>query len=146
MSSVSTYLNFNGNTAEAFDFYKSVFGTEFAGPMMRMSDLPPMEGMPPVAEADKNMVMHVALPILGGHMLMGTDTSESCGGRIANFGNNVHISLQPDTRQETERLFSALGDGGTVTMPLADMFWGDYFGSLTDRFGVHWMFNCGEKK
>ncbi|MCA9757906.1 MAG: VOC family protein [Candidatus Eisenbacteria bacterium] len=146
MSSVSTYLNFNGNTAEAFEFYKSVFGTDFAGPVMRMSDIPPTEGMPPVAEADKNMVMHVALPILGGHMLMGTDTSESCGGRVATFGNNVHISLLPDTRKETDQLFSALSEGGTVTMPLADMFWGDYFGSLTDKFGVHWMFNCSEKK
>jgi PhnB protein len=144
MASVSTYLNFNRNTEEAFNFYKSVFGTEFQGPIMRMSEAPPQEGMPPLAEEDKNLVMHVMLPILGGHQLMGTDAPESMGFEL-NFGNNVHINLEPDTREETRRLFSALSAGGKVTMELADMFWGDYFGSCIDQYGVQWMFNCAEK-
>ena len=92
-----------------------------------------------------NAVMHVALPILGGHVLMGTDALESMGQRLT-AGNNVHINLEPDSRQEADRLFQALSAGGNVSMPMADMFWGDYFGSLSDKFGVHWMINCTEKK
>jgi PhnB protein len=146
MASVSTYLNFSRNTEEAFNFYKSVFGTEFhEGKIMRFGDIPPQEGMPPIAEEDKKLIMHVALPTIAGHYLMGTDAPESMGMTV-NFGNNVHINLQPDTRKETEKLFKALSKGGKVTMELADMFWGDYFGSCTDKFGVQWMFNCDEKK
>ena len=145
MASTSTYLNFPRNTEEAFNFYKSVFGSEFFGTRMRFGEIPPMEGMPPVAEEDKNLIMHIELPIVGGHMLMGTDAPESFGFNV-NFGNNVHINLQPDTREETKRLFDALSDGGKVTMELQDMFWGDYYGSCTDKFGVQWMFNCAEKK
>lgn len=145
MASVSTYLNFPRNTEEAFLFYKSVFGTAFYGEgIMRMGDIPPSEDMPPLAEEDKNLVMYVALPILDGHMLMGTDAPESMGFKM-NFGNNVYINLEPDTRKETQRLFKALSAGGTVTQELADMFWGDYFGSCIDKFGVQWMFNCAEK-
>lgn len=141
MASVSTYLNFNRNTEEAFLFYKSVFGGEFFGDgIMRMGDVP-QEGL---AEADKNLVMHVELRILGSHSLMGTDAPESMGFKLVK-GNNVYINLQPDTRAETKRLFDALSAGGEITMPLQDMFWGDYFGSCTDKFGVQWMFNCDEK-
>ena len=145
MASTSTYLNFPRNTEETFTFYKSVFGGDFFGKPMRFCDIPPMEGMPPLAEEDKNLIMHIELPIVGGHMLMGTDAPESFGFTVT-FGNNVHINLQPDTRTETKRLFDALSEGGKVTMALQDMFWGDYYGSCTDKFGVHWMFNCGEKK
>lgn len=146
MAQVSTYLNFPGQTEEAFLFYKSVFGTEFYGDgIMRMGDVPPQEGQPPLSEEDKNLVMHVALPTIGGHYLMGTDATDSMGFSVA-MGNNVHINLQTDTRKETEELFTRLSAGGIVTMPLEDMFWGDYFGSCTDKFGVHWMFNCDEKK
>lgn len=144
MSSVSTYLNFPRNTEEAFNFYKSVFGGEFTG-FSRFSDIPPSDEMPPLSEADKNLVMHVALPILGGHMLMGTDAPESLGFTV-NYGNNVYIALHPDTRAETERLFKALSENGKVEMELQDVFWGDYYGSCSDKFGVHWMFNCNEKK
>lgn len=98
-----------------------------------------------MAEEDENLVMHVALPILGGHMLMGTDAPESMGFQVIP-GNNVYINLEPDTRAETDRLFNALSKGGRVEMPLQEMFWGDYFGSLTDRFGVQWMFNCSSKE
>jgi PhnB protein len=144
MASVSTYLHFPGTTEQAFEFYRSVFGTEFAAPVHRMRDVPAGPGMPELSEAEKNRVMHVALPILAGHVLMGTDTLDSMGQKHIP-GNNVSINLSPDTRKETERLFKALAEGGTVGMPLQDMFWGDYFGHVIDRFGVQWMFNCAEK-
>lgn len=146
MSRVSTYLNFVRNTEEAFNFYKSVFGGEFtSGGIARFSDIPPSDEMPPLAEEDKNLVMHIELPILGGHMLMGTDAPESMGFKLT-FGNNYNINLEPDTKAETKALFDKLSAGGTVTMELQDMFWGAYFGSCVDKFGVQWMFNCVEKK
>jgi PhnB protein len=145
MARTSTYLNFTRNTEEAFKFYQSVFGGEFTrGGIARLSDVPAMEGQPPIADADKNLVMHVELAITGGHFIMGTDAPESMGFKL-NFGNNVYINLEPDTKAETRRLFAALSAGGKVTMELADMFWGAYFGSCTDKFGVQWMFNCEEK-
>ena len=145
MASVSTYLNFVRNTEEAFNFYKSVFGGEFfGGKIMRFRDIPPAPDQPPMAEADKDLVMHVELRILNCHALMGTDAPESMGFKV-NFGNNSYINLQPDTRKETKELFDKLAAGGKVGMELQDMFWGDYFGSLTDKFGVQWMFNCSEK-
>lgn len=144
MASVSTYLNFPRNTEEAFNFYRSVFRTEFSTPIGRFKDVPPQPGQPALPDADRNLVMHVALPILGGHVLMGTDAPGSMGFKL-NQGNNVYINLSPDTRAETERLFSALAAGGKIEMPLTDMFWGAYFGSLTDQFGIQWMFNCTAK-
>jgi PhnB protein len=144
MSKVSIYLNFNRTTEEAFTFYKSVFGTEYQGDIARMGDVPPQPDMPALAEADKNLVMHVALPLLGNFVLMGTDAPESMGFNCK-AGNNVYINLQPDTRAETDKLFAALSDGAKIDMPLQVMFWGDYYGSLTDKFGVQWMFNCEEK-
>ncbi len=145
MARVSTYLNFPRNTEEAFNFYKLVFGTEFEGEINRMSTAPPQAGQPPLAEEDKNLVMHVALPILGGHVLMGTDAPQSMGFTVTR-GNNMYINLEPDTRAETDKLFSALSEGGKVEMPLQEMFWGDYFGSCTDKFGTSWMFNCSSKE
>lgn len=144
MARTSTYLNFMGKTEEAFRFYASVFGTELS-PINRMGEVPAGPGMPALSDAEKNYVMHVELPILGGHVLMGTDALESMGHTVT-FGTNISINLEPDTRKETERLFSRLAEGGKVELPLQDMFWGAYFGHLTDKFGVKWMFNCGEKK
>ena len=145
MSKVSTYLNFQRNTEEAFNFYRSVFGGQFGGNgIARFGDIPPMEGMPPIAPDDKNLVMHIELPILGGHVLMGTDAPESMGMKVIP-GNHVHINLEPETRKETKRLFDALSAGGKVTMELQDMFWGAYYGSFTDKFGINWMVNCAEK-
>lgn len=143
MARVSTYLNFMGNTEEAFNFYRSVFGTEFSAPIDRMGSAPTAPGQPPLSEHEKNLVMHVSLPITGGHMLMGTDMLESMGHTLVP-GNNVNLMLEPDTRSETERLFNALAQGGTVEMPLQKMFWGDTFGSLVDKYGIHWMFNYTE--
>jgi PhnB protein len=144
MARVSTYLNFPRSTEAAFVFYRSVFGGDFNAPIHRFADVPLAPGQVPMAEADKNLVMHVELTILGGHVLMGTDAPESMGFQLT-LGNNVHINLEPDSRAETERLFAALAAGGRADMPLQDMFWGSYFGSLTDKFGVHWMLNCSSK-
>ncbi|MGB3181033.1 MAG: VOC family protein [Cyclobacteriaceae bacterium] len=145
MSSVSTYLNFPRHTEEAFKFYRTVFETEFHGDIMRMGDVPPQDGYPPLKEEDKNLVMYVCLPILGGHQLMGTDAPESMGNHLKS-GNNVYINLETDTRAETKKLFDRLSEGGTIHMDLQDMFWGDYFGTCMDKYGVQWMFNCAEKK
>jgi len=144
MSKVSTYLNFPGTTEKAFMFYKTVFETEFEGQIMRYNDVPPSPDEHPLSESDKNLIMHVSLPILGGHVLMGTDATESMGFTLVP-GNNVYINLEPDTREETDDLFQALSEGGKVDMELQDMFWGSYYGSCTDKFGVRWMFNCAEK-
>ncbi len=145
MARVSTYLNFPDYTEKAFNFYKSVFGGEFTAPgIRRMGDAPPQEGMPALSDDLKNLVMHVELPILGGHVLMGTDAPVQMGFHVS-FGNNAYINLEPDTRVETKRLFDALSEGGIIEMELQDMFWGAYFGSCKDKFSVQWMFNCSEK-
>jgi PhnB protein len=100
MARTSTYLNFPGNTEAAFNFYKSVFKTEFSGNgIQRFGSLPPMEGQPPLSEVDRNLILHVELPILGGHILMASDAPESMGFKV-NFGNNYYINLEPDTRAE----------------------------------------------
>ena len=145
MARVSTYLNFPRKTEEAFNFYKSIFGGDFVGGVHRFSEIPSQEGAPAMSEDDKNLIMHITLPILGGHVLMGTDAPESMGFHV-NFGNNIYINLEPDTRSETDRLFKLLSEGGKIEMPLQEMFWGDYYGSCTDKYGVQWMFNCASKE
>ncbi|HVX23637.1 MAG TPA: VOC family protein [Acidimicrobiales bacterium] len=142
MSRVSTYLNFMGDTEEAFGFYAEVFGTEIAGPVTRIGDMPAGPGMPEVAEAEKRLVAHVELPILAGHMLMGTDMVESMGHTLK-IGNNVTVNLEPDTREETDRLYAALSDGGSESTGMSQMPWA-YWGCTLDRFGIRWMFNCYE--
>ena len=123
MSRVTTYLNFARNTEEAFNFYKSVFGGDFGSMgIARFGDIPPTEGMPPMAETDKNLVMHIELPILAGHVLMGTDAPESMGFTM-NFGNNMHINLEPDTRAETKKIFDLLAGGGKITSELSDQLY-----------------------
>ena len=141
---VSSYLNFPGNTEEAFMFYRSVFQSEFNGGIQRFGELPADPNHPPMAESVKKMVLHVELPILGNHVLMGTDAPKEMGFTVTK-GNNMHIQLQPDSRAEAERIFKALSEGGVVSMPLQDMFWGAYFGSFSDKFGINWMVNCMAK-
>lgn len=145
MAKVSTYINTANKTEEAFLFYQSVFGTAFTHPgIRRMGDIPPMEGMPPMSENMKNLVMHVELPITGGHILMGTDAPAEMGFTVI-AGNNMHINLEPDSRDEAKRLFDALSADGNISMPIQEMFWGAYFGSCTDKFGINWMVNTYAK-
>jgi PhnB protein len=144
MSRVSTYLNFMGNTEEAFGFYGSLFGTKPGGEVARMGDMPSGPEMPKLSEAEKGMVAHMELPILAGHVLMGTDMLESMGQQVR-IGNNVTINLEPDTRAETDRLYAALAEGGTETTGMQEMPWA-YWGVCLDRFGIRWMFNCYEPK
>lgn len=146
MATVSTYLNFTNKTESAFNFYRSVFGGEFSGGgIMRFGDIPPMPGMPEIPEEEKNLIMHIELTILGGHTLMGTDAPASMG-LVVSAGNNVHLNLEPDSREEADRFFAALSVGGKVTMPMQDMFWGGYYGAFTDQFGIHWMINYSAKQ
>ncbi|HEY6802956.1 MAG TPA: VOC family protein [Pyrinomonadaceae bacterium] len=136
MPAISPYLNFNGNTEDAFNFYKSVFGGEFLA-VMRFQDNPQCAEM---AEEDKKRIMHIALPLGGGVVLMGTDALESMGQKLT-MGNNFYICVSPDSREEADRLFNELSADGKVEMPIQDMFWGAYWGSFTDKFGVQWMIN-----
>jgi PhnB protein len=141
MSRVSTYLNFMGKTEEAFSFYGSVFGTELLAPISRMGDMPAQPGLPALSAEEKDLVMHAELPILAGHVLMGTDMLESQGHQLR-VGNNITINLELEDRPETERLFGRLSDKGSDVFGLQDMPWGAYWGTCADRFGVRWMFNC----
>lgn len=143
MPSLNPYLNFAGNTEEAFNFYKSVFGGEFIA-LQRFKDIPPDPNSPKIPEKEKNKIMHVALPIGKGNVLMGTDTLESLGQKLE-VGNNMYITLQPDSREEADRLFNGLSAGGKVEMPMQDMFWGAYYGAFRDRFGIQWMINYDGK-
>lgn len=135
MAKMNPYLNFDGNTLEVFNFYKSVFGGEFTG-VHKMGDAPGME----LSAAEKERVMHIGLPINADTILMGSDTMPSMG-HVLNVGNNVHISLHPESREEADRLFAGLSAGGNVVMPLADTFWGAYFGMFIDKYGISWMIN-----
>lgn len=145
MASVSVYLNFLDSCEAAFNFYRDVFGGDFVeGGIHRFGDMPPQEGCPPVDEATAKLVMHVGLPILGGFVLMGSDAPEAFCGPFQD-GSNISINLQPDSRAEADRLFAALSAGGQIVMPMADMFWGSYFGNFVDRFGIRWMINCDAK-
>lgn len=139
MAKISIYLNFQGNTEEAFDFYKSVFKTEYLAPIIRMKDAPTPPGMPSLSEKDGNSVMHASLPILGGIHIMGTDMLESMGHKIV-IGNNTTINLEPDSKEETDNLFNALSDGASDIAPMREESWG-YWGCCLDKFGIRWMFN-----
>lgn len=134
MMKVNPYLSFNGNCEEAFEFYRGVFGGDFDG-LMRWKDNPECESF---SEADKEKVMHVALPIGDQTILMGADHVGGPGGSFQ-AGNNFMIALHPDTRAECDRVFDGLSSGGNVIMPLSPAFWGSIFGCFTDKFGVNWM-------
>ena len=137
MTKLNTYLNFAGNTEAAFMFYQSVFGGEFTA-VVRFKDMP-MEGVT-IRTEDENNIMYIGLPV-GHHTVpMASDTLESLG-QTRTLGNTVYISIHLDSREEADRIFHALSAGGTIEMPIADQPWGDYYGSLTDQFGVQWMVN-----
>lgn len=130
---MNIYLNFNGTTEEAFRFYQSVLGGEFTM-IQRFRDT---EGVGELSEEDGEKIMHIGLPI-GNNVLMGTDALESMG-QMLTRGNNVYISINADSKEEADRLYYGLSEGGKVEMELADAFWGSYFGSFTDRYGMQWM-------
>ncbi len=134
--SLNPYLHFSDNCREAFEHYRSAFGGDFQV-LQTFADGP--EGMP-VAEGDKDKVMHVSLPI-GESVLMGSDTPSSDEAPTLLAGNNVHVAYSPASSEQADAQFARLAEGGDVTMPLEDQFWGSYFGSCTDKFGVHWMFD-----
>ena len=134
MIKINPYLNFPGNTEEAFNFYKKVFGGDFAGGIFRFKDTPDKDRL---SKEDQEKVMHVGLPV-GNNMLMATDALESMGFKLT-FGNNFYLSVETEGKEEADRIFSSLSEGGNVQMPMKDEFWGAYFGMLTDNFGVQWM-------
>lgn len=137
MPSINPYLNFPGNTEEAFNFYKSVFGGEFIM-LQRFGETPN------VPSNLKDKIMHVSLPIGKGNILMGTDSCEEMGFKLTQ-GNNFFICLDADSREQADKLFNALAEGGKVEAPLQDMFWGAYWGSLKDKFGIQWMLNYAKQ-
>ena len=138
MVTINAYLTFDGTCEEAFNFYKSVFGGDF--PMVgKFGDMPAQEGMPPISDEVKNRIMHMSLPISAETVLMGSDTMP--GIHDHQVGNNISLSINTDSREESDRVFNGLSAGGKVSMPLADTFWGAYFGMWTDKFGINWMVN-----
>jgi PhnB protein len=136
MSTINPYLNFSGNTEEAFDFYKTVFGGDYLA-VQRFKDFPEGHKLPP---EDQNKIMHISLPISNGYLLMGTDTLESMG-QTTTVGNNFYISVQVESKKEADRIFNELSAGGKIEMHLQDTFWGAYFGMFADKFGIQWMIN-----
>ena len=133
---LNIYLHFNGSCREAFEFYRSVFGGEFAS----ITSFREGPGDMGIADDELDDVMHVSFP-LGGGFLMGSDMPSTFG-PPPEQGNNFSISIEPSSREEMDEQFAKISDGGTVTMPVGEMFWGAYFGSCTDKFGINWQFNC----
>ncbi len=141
MKALNPYLNFSGNTEEAFTFYKSVFGGEFAM-IQRFKDTPEASR---VAAKDQDKLMHIALPIGKGNVLMATDALESMGHKLV-IGNNIQLSVSADSEAEADKIFKGLSAGGKVDVPLSKQFWGAYFGMCTDKFGVQWMVSFDENQ
>lgn len=138
---IHPYLNFEGKTEEAFHFYEKILGGKLTE-IHRFGSMP-QEGGNELTTEQKNFVLHVGLELPDGQMIMASDMIEGMGPKRVE-GNNFSISIHPDTKREADRIFNALAEGGTITMPIADQFWGDYFGGLTDRFGINWMVNYSD--
>lgn len=138
MAAINPYLTFDGKAEEAFNFYKSVFGGEFPA-VMKFGEMPGCEEMQ-LSDSDKGKIMHIALPIGDGNVLMGSDHFEGMGPGLT-IGNNFGVAIDAKSKEEADTLFNGLSEGGTVTLPLADAFWGAYFGMFTDKFGINWMVN-----
>jgi PhnB protein len=139
MAQVNTYLNFQGQAEEAFAFYAKTFGTEVTM-LSRYSDMPAV-GPGQLPAEEQNLVLHAQLPIIGGHLLMATDMLRSMG-QETRIGNNTTLCLDIDSREEADRLYGALSEGGSEASPMADMPWGAYWGVVLDRYGIRWMVNC----
>lgn len=134
MATINPYINFNGNAEEAFNFYKSVFGGDFTN-VARFKDMASPEFVVPEHEANK--IMHIALPI-GGNVLMGNDVPESMG-RTNENENRSKISINCESKEEADRVFNGLSEGGSVEFPMGDSPWGSYFGMFRDKYGIEWM-------
>lgn len=143
MAKTAIYLNFKNNTEEAFRFYSTVFGVELS-PIFRIGDAPKQEGQPELSDDMKSLIMNVSLKLPGGVDLHGTDAPEEMGFNLS-VGDNVSIMIYPDSREHADTLFSALSEGGHVNAQMSDQFWGDYFGSCCDKFGIQWMFAYNPK-
>lgn len=137
MKAVNPYVNFKGNTEEAFNFYQSVFGGEFLG-VVRFRDFP--DNSMGVPEADLDKIAHIALPLGPHNILMGTDAVDSMPKDFVP-GNNVSMAIETESADEADRLFNGLSSGGEVEMPLTKTDWAEKYGSCTDKFGVQWMVN-----
>lgn len=138
MALINPYINFNGNAEEAFNFYKSVFGGEFAL-IIRFGDMP----NPNIPETENNKIMHIALPI-GNNVLMANDVPEFMG-KVNEMENRSKISISAQSREEADQLFNGLSAGGTIEMPIADSPWGSYFGMFRDKYGIEWMVDFDPK-
>ena len=136
MSKITAYVNYNGTCEEAFNFYASVFKDSSLS-FDRFSSMPNADQVP---ESDQNKIMHASLTLGEQGLLMGSDVVQGMGGEVV-FGNNFGLTLQPDSEEEAIRLFNALSEGGTVTMPLEKTFWNATFGMFVDKFGINWMVN-----
>lgn len=141
MPKAHPYLNFDGTCEEAFKLYRSVFGGEYSS-LMRYKEMPEAEAQ--VGPEESERIMHMSLPIGDGLSLMGSDISKSMNQTLVK-GNNIYIMVTPDSKIEAERVFEALSAGGSIEMPLQKTFWGDWYGSFTDRFGIRWMIDCEDK-
>jgi PhnB protein len=140
MALINPHINFNGNAEEAFTFYKSVFGGEFAK-IIRFKDISSPEY--PIPENEANKIMHIALPI-GKNILMANDVPESMG-QVSENENRSKISISAESREEADKLFNGLSAGGTIEMPIADSPWGSYFGMFRDKYGIEWMVDFDSK-
>jgi PhnB protein len=140
MTTINPYLNFAGNTEEAFNFYRSVFGGEFSS-LVRFKDTPEAAKVP---AKEQEMLMHISLPIGKGNILMGTDALESMGHKLTP-GTNFSLCVSAESQPEADKLFAGISAGGKITVPIAKMFWGAYFGMCFDKFGIQWMVSFDEK-
>ena len=137
MTKLSIYLTFDGNCEAAFTFYRSIFGTAFTD-FNRFNEMPPQDGQPPISAELGNRIMHVVLPINDHLVIMGSDTMPEHQHIV---GNNFSLSIIAESKADADRFFTSLADGANITMPIADTFWGAYFGMLTDKFGIQWLVN-----
>jgi PhnB protein len=141
MPAINPHINFNGNAEEAFTFYKSVFGGEFAK-IMRFKDISSPEFA--IAEKDENKIMHIALPIGKSNLLMGNDVPEFMG-KVNEQENRSKIVISAESKEEADQLFNGLSAGGAIEMPIAESPWGSYFGMFRDKYGIEWMVDFDPK-
>lgn len=142
MTTLNVYLNFDGNCEEVFTFYRSVIGGEYSY-LGRFKEVPPSEDNPGFTAEEGEKIMHISLPISKETILMGSDIVGEWAKQFKP-GNNFSLSLTADSKEEADRLFNGLSKGGRVLMPMASTFWGDYFGTFTDKFGINWMISFPE--